>query len=138
MESRVLACLHITDSGVLTAGDLVQRLRVSPASVSHEVAFLEQQGMLRRERTPGERRERYVIDDEVWVRNLVASVQMNNALAATSRRAAEILGATTPAGARFDSSAELLGLVSEALQHAMEQWREHLTARSAGRQRQPI
>jgi DNA-binding transcriptional ArsR family regulator len=133
MESRVLACLHVTDSGVLTAGDLVQRLRVSPASVSHAVAFLEQQGMLRRERTPGERRERYVIDDEVWIRNLVGAVQMNNALAATSRRAAEILGATTPAGARFESSAELLVLVSEALQHAMDQWRQHLTARDADR-----
>jgi DNA-binding transcriptional ArsR family regulator len=129
MEARVLACLHITDAGALTAADLVQRLRVSPASVSHAVAFLEQQGMLMRERVPGERRERYVIDDEVWLRNLLASVQMNNALAATSRRAAEILGAATPAGARFESSAELLVLVGEALEQAMEKWRQHLAAR---------
>jgi DNA-binding transcriptional regulator GbsR (MarR family) len=134
MEARVLACLHITDSGALTAGDLVQRLRVSPASVSHAVGFLEQQGMLRRERVSGERRERYVIDDEVWLRNLLASVQMNNALAVTSRRAAEVLGSKTPAGARFDSSAELLDLVSEALQQAMDQWRHHLTTRTTDQQ----
>ncbi len=134
MESRVMACLHTTDSGVLTATDLVQRLRVSPASISHAVAFLEQQGMLRRERNPGERRERYVIDDEIWLRNLLASVQMNNALEATSRRAAEILGTATPAGARFASSAELLQFVSEGLQQAMERWREHLTTRNAEEQ----
>ncbi|MFD0360507.1 helix-turn-helix domain-containing protein [Nocardia sp. GCM10030253] len=130
MEARVLACLHITDSGALTAADLVQRLRVSPASVSHAVAFLEQQGIVRRERVPGGRRERYVIDDEIWLRNLQASVQMNYAQAAESRRAAKILGAATPAGVRFESSAELLILVSEALEQAMEQWRQNLAARS--------
>ena len=77
MEARVLACLHITDSGALTAADLVERLRVSPASISHAVAFLEQQGMLRRELVPGGRRERYVIDDEIWLRNLLAALQMS-------------------------------------------------------------
>ena len=30
MAARVLACLHVTDSGNLTAADLVQRLGVSP------------------------------------------------------------------------------------------------------------
>ncbi|MFG1782525.1 helix-turn-helix domain-containing protein [Rhodococcus oryzae] len=130
MEARVLACLQITDSGALTAADLVERLRVSPASVSHAVAFLEQQGMLRRELVPGGRRERYVIDDEIGLRNLLTAVQMSVALAAASHRAAEILGPTTPAGARFESSAELTLLVSEALRQAMEQWRQRLAARS--------
>ncbi|MER7133272.1 GbsR/MarR family transcriptional regulator [Streptosporangium saharense] len=124
MESRVLACLYITDSGTLTAADLVQRLRVSPASVSHAVAFLEQQGMLKRERTPGARRERYVVDDELWIRSILASLRMNDALVAASQRGAEILGATTPAGARFESSAELLLLVSDAFRQVMERWRQ--------------
>ncbi len=124
MEARVLACLYITDSGALTAADLVARLRVSPASISHAVAFLEQQGMLRRERAPGARRERYVIDDEIWLRSLLAGLQMNEALVAASQRGAEIMGVATPAGARFESSAELLLLLSEAFRQAMEQWRQ--------------
>ncbi|TQS28150.1 GbsR/MarR family transcriptional regulator [Microbispora sp. KK1-11] len=122
MEARVLACLYVTDSGTLTAADLVQRLHVSPASISHAVAFLEQQGMLRRERVPGARRERYVLDDEIWLRSMLASLQMNEALVAASRRGAEILGAATPAGVRFESSAELLSLVSEAFRQVLEQW----------------
>jgi hypothetical protein len=134
MEARVLACLYITDSGTLTAADLVQRLRVSPASVSHAVTFLEQQGMLRRERTPGVRRERYVIDDEIWLGSILAALQMNDALVAASQRGAEILGVTTPAGARFKSSAELLLLVSESLRQVVEQWPQSPAARSAGRQ----
>ncbi|NXY97807.1 helix-turn-helix domain-containing protein [Streptomyces sp. BR123] len=124
MASRVLVCLYVTDSGALTATDLVQRLRVSPASVSHAVAFLEQQGMLRRERASGGRRERYVIDDDIWLRSALAAARMNDALVAASQRAAEVLGAATPAGARFGTSAEFLLLVGGALQRAMEQWQQ--------------
>ncbi|WP_329085397.1 MULTISPECIES: GbsR/MarR family transcriptional regulator [unclassified Streptosporangium] len=134
MVARVMACLYVTDSGTLTAAELVQRLRVSPASVSHAVTFLEQQGLLRRERAPGGRRERYVIDDGIWLRSILAAVEMNEALVAASRRGSEILGGATPAGARFESSAELLLLVSESLRQAMEQWRQGLAARNAGRQ----
>ncbi|GGO28561.1 MarR family transcriptional regulator [Microbispora rosea subsp. aerata] len=130
MEARVLACLYVDDSGAATAADLVQRLRVSPASISHAVAFLEQQGMLRRERVPGTRRERYVVDDEIWLRSMQASLRMNEALADASRRGAEIFGAATPAGARFASSAELLLLVSDAFRQVIERWQQ---ARAAQR-----
>ncbi|GGO27638.1 GbsR/MarR family transcriptional regulator [Microbispora bryophytorum] len=130
MEARVLACLYVTDSGTLTAADLVQRLHVSPASISHAVAFLEQQGMLRRERVPGARRERYVIDDEIWLRSILASLRMNEALAAASQRGADILGAATLAGARFESSAELLSLVSAAFRQVVEQWQGRSARRS--------
>jgi hypothetical protein len=134
MMARVLACLLITDSGILTAADLVQRLRISPASVSQAVTFLEQQGLIKRERPPGARRERYVIDDEIWLRSTHAALQMNDTLAAESQRGAEILGAATPAGARFESSAEFLLLVSESHRNAMEQWRQRQAARSAERE----
>ncbi|MER7584484.1 helix-turn-helix domain-containing protein [Kitasatospora sp. NPDC097691] len=132
VAAGVLACLYVTDSGALTAADLVQRLCVSPASISNAVTFLEQQGMLRRERTPGVRRERYVIDDGTWARTLLATMQMNDVLVAEAKRAAGILGDTTPAGARFESSAGLLLLVNEALRQGVEQWRRSLAEGSDG------
>ncbi|MBV2362162.1 helix-turn-helix domain-containing protein [Streptomonospora nanhaiensis] len=122
MAARVIACLYVVDSGSLTAAELVQRLRVSPASVSQAVAFLEQQGMVRRERDSGGRRERYVIDDSVWARSIIASAQMTDALNEASLRGVDVLGAATPAGARFASAAELLILVSESLRRGVEQW----------------
>ncbi|MET9248930.1 helix-turn-helix domain-containing protein [Nonomuraea sp. NPDC003709] len=134
MAARVLACLYVTDSGTLTAADLVQRLRVSPASISQTIAFLEQQGLLKRERTPGGRRERYVVDDEFWLRSTLAALEMNDTLIAASQRAAEILGATTPAGARFGFSAEFLLLVNAPLRQAMEQWQQSQAGRNAERQ----
>ncbi|WP_435827065.1 GbsR/MarR family transcriptional regulator [Nocardia fluminea] len=134
MEARVLACMQITDAGALTAAELVARLRVSPAAISHAVAFLEQHGMLRRELIPGERRERYLVDDDIWLRNLVASVQMQNALSDMTRRGVEILGPGTPAGARFEQSAEFVAIVGAALRQAMEQWQVRLAERSAERE----
>ncbi|MGK5544429.1 helix-turn-helix domain-containing protein [Streptomyces sp. URMC 127] len=132
VAAGVLACLYVTDSGALTAADLVQRLRVSPASVSNAVAFLEQQGLLLRERTPGERRERYVIDDGIWARTLLVTTQMNDVLVAEAKRAVEILGDATPAGARFESAAGLLLLVNESLRQGIEEWRRRLAGHSGG------
>ncbi|MEU4650469.1 MarR family transcriptional regulator [Nocardia fluminea] len=126
--------MQITDAGALTAAELVARLRVSPAAISHAVAFLEQHGMLRRELIPGERRERYLVDDDIWLRNLVASVQMQNALSDMTRRGVEILGPGTPAGARFEQSAEFVAIVGAALRQAMEQWQVRLAERSAERE----
>ncbi|MBB3725936.1 GbsR/MarR family transcriptional regulator [Nonomuraea dietziae] len=134
MAARVLACLYATDSGTLTAADLVQRLRVSPASISQTVAFLEQQGLLARERTPGGRRERYVVDDELWVRSTLAALRMNDTLITASQHAVEILGAATPAGARFGVAAEFLLLVNASLGQVMEQWQRNQADRNAGQQ----
>ncbi|GID12292.1 GbsR/MarR family transcriptional regulator [Actinocatenispora rupis] len=130
MEARVLTCLYVTDAGALTAAELVARLRVSPASVSHAVTYLERQGLVERERVPGERRERYVVDNEIWLRSTQAALDMNQVLADASRRGAEVLGADTRAGARFGTSAEYLGLISAALRHATEQWQRRHPAGS--------
>ncbi len=132
VAAGVLACLYVTDSGTLTAADLGRRLRVSAASISHAVTFLEQQGLLRREKTPGIRREHYVIDDGIWARTLLVTLRMNDALIAEAKRAATVLGDTTPAGARFETSAELLLLVNDALRRGMEQWHHARAGRSDG------
>ncbi|RJQ77431.1 MarR family transcriptional regulator [Pseudonocardiaceae bacterium YIM PH 21723] len=122
MSARVLASLAITDSGTLTAADLAARLRISHASVSQAVGFLEHQGLLKRERVPGVRHERYVVDEDVWLRSLRATVEMNDELMAASTRGMEVLGAETPAGVRFQTYTRLLHLVSESLRDAMRQW----------------
>ncbi|WP_043633198.1 MarR family transcriptional regulator [Nonomuraea candida] len=37
MTARVLACLYATDSGSLTAAELVRRVQASPASISKAI-----------------------------------------------------------------------------------------------------
>ena len=86
MMSRVLVCLYTTDSGSLTASELVQRLQVSPASISKAITFLEGLDLVRRERDE-RRRERYVVDDDVWYQSMMRSARDNAQLAEPPGRA---------------------------------------------------
>ncbi|TCO54974.1 MarR family protein [Actinocrispum wychmicini] len=114
MAARVLARLYLTDSGSLTAADLAQSLRVSPASISKAVAYLEGIDLLQRKRDT-RRRERYVVDDDFQLRAWTASTRTNAMWASASLRGAEILGPHTPAGARL----EYLGQFFERLHQDM-------------------
>lgn len=125
MMARVQACLTLTDSGSLTASELVQRLQVSPASVSKAIAFLESQGLVRRERDE-RRRERYVVDDDIWYQSMMASARSTAHIVEIARQGAGVLGSTTPAGARMENVARFLDFVSESIARAAEQARDIL------------
>ncbi|MEV5282384.1 helix-turn-helix domain-containing protein [Streptomyces sp. NPDC051993] len=125
MTSRVLASLYTTDAGSLTASELVQRLQVSPASVSKAVTFLEAQGLIRRERDE-RRRERYVVDDDVMYQSTIAGARANAQLAETARQGVSILGPDTPAAARLENIARFVDFVSESIARAADQAREIL------------
>ncbi|MFG2632071.1 helix-turn-helix domain-containing protein [Streptomyces sp. NPDC048473] len=125
MMSRVMACLTLTDTGSLTAAELAQRLQVSPASISKAITFLESQGMVRRERDE-RRRERYIVDDDVWYQSMMASARSTAQLVETSRQGISVLGPDTPAGARLENIARFLDFVSESIARAAEQARDIL------------
>jgi DNA-binding transcriptional regulator GbsR (MarR family) len=113
MAARVLACLVTTDSGVLSAAELVQQLRVSPASVSKAVGYLEGLDLVGRERDPQRRRERYLIDDDVWLRTWITSARTNAMWAEAAQQGAEIFNASTPAGARLAQMSQFFARLSE-------------------------
>ncbi|GAB2837204.1 helix-turn-helix domain-containing protein [Actinocorallia aurea] len=129
MMARVLTCICVTDEGALTASELAQRLQVSPASVSKAVAFLDEQGLVRRERDE-RRRERYVVDDDLWYQSMMASAKANAHLVETARQGAGVLGPTTPAGIRMENVARFLDYVGESMLRAAEQAREILSTRA--------
>ncbi|GGW82802.1 MarR family transcriptional regulator [Streptomyces lucensis JCM 4490] len=125
MMCRVLVCLYTTDAGSLTASELVQRLQVSPASVSKAIAFLESQGLVRRERDE-RRRERYIVDDDVWYQSMMASARSSAQLVETARQGVGVLGPGTPAATRLENIARFLDFVTESITRAAEQAREVL------------
>jgi DNA-binding MarR family transcriptional regulator len=125
MMARVMACLTISDAGSLTASELVARLQVSPASVSKAVAFLDSQGLVRRERDE-RRRERYVVDNDIMYQSMIASARATAQVAETARQGVHILGAGTQAGTRLESISRFLDFVSESTVRAADQAREIL------------
>ncbi|AWS41252.1 helix-turn-helix domain-containing protein [Streptosporangium sp. 'caverna'] len=125
MMSRVLGCIYTTDSGSITTSELVQRLQVSPASISKAITFLESQDLVRRQRDE-RRRERYVVDDDLWYQSTIASARANDLLVETARQGVAILGPGTPAATRLENTARFLDFVTESLLRAAEQAREVL------------
>ncbi|HEY3507373.1 MAG TPA: helix-turn-helix domain-containing protein [Actinocatenispora sp.] len=130
MMSRVLTCLYTTDAGSLSAAELVQRLQVSPASISKAIAFLESQDLVRRERDE-RRRDRYLVDDELFYQSTIASVRANEQLVQTARQGVAILGPNTPAAHRLENIARFLDFISESLTRAADQARDVLHTRAA-------
>ncbi|MER5603488.1 helix-turn-helix domain-containing protein [Streptomyces sp. NPDC002265] len=129
MMARVMVSLLISDTGSLTAAELVQRLRVSPASVSKSIAFLESQALVRRERDE-RRRERYVVDEDLWYQSMIASVRSLTQQVELARQGAGVLGAGTPAAVRLENVARFLDFVAENLARAAEQARDILSTKA--------
>ncbi|GAA5188509.1 helix-turn-helix domain-containing protein [Rugosimonospora acidiphila] len=129
MMSRVLACLYTTDTGSLTAAELATRLQVSPASVSKAITFLSDLDLVRRQRDE-RRRERYVVDDDLWYQSMIRSARSNDEFIEAARDGVAILGPGTPAATRLENAARFLDFVSEALIRAADQGREVLYTKS--------
>jgi DNA-binding CsgD family transcriptional regulator len=128
MMARVLVCLYTTDTGSLTAAELAQRLQVSPATISKAITTLESLDLVRRERDEG-RRDRYVVDDDLWYQSMIRSARDNAQFVETARQGVAILGPGTPAATRLENAARFLDFVSESLTRAAEQAREILYAK---------
>lgn len=124
MQARVMTALHLTDSGSLTAAELVQQLAVSPASISTAVNALENRDLIRRDRTT-HRRDHYYIDNNTWHRTTLNLARAAQAKVETAYRGAELLGPTTPAGARLNEIAQYLDYLGKQMVQAVERWHNH-------------
>ncbi|MGP3919005.1 GbsR/MarR family transcriptional regulator [Nonomuraea sp. 10N515B] len=114
MPARVFVCLLTSDSGGLTSAELVRQLQVGPASVSKAIGYLEAIELVRRTQDCG-RRERYVIDGDVWLRAFKADTGAHAEVAAAARYGIEIFGAGTPAGTRLGQMAQFFAWISEQM-----------------------
>jgi DNA-binding transcriptional ArsR family regulator len=127
MIGRVLTCLMTADSGSMTSAELVRRLRVSAASISKAISVLEGLQLVQRERDG--RRERYIVDDDVWYRATIASGYTNAVFAEAALDGAEILGPDTQAGARLADTGRFLKNFGEDLLRRAEYWHAVVTGR---------
>lgn len=101
MASRIFASLTTAGPGGLRAADLVSRLRVSPASVSKAVAYLESMQLVARTSDPGTRRERYLVPEDVWERAWRTDTGAHARVADIAARGVAIYGIDSPAGVRL-------------------------------------
>ncbi|WP_433514766.1 MarR family transcriptional regulator [Nonomuraea sp. CA-143628] len=112
MAARVFVCLLTSDGGSLTAAELVRLLQVSPASVSKAIGYLEAMDLVGRGPDPGGRRERYVIDDDTWLRAWRTDTGAHAELARAAQRGVALFGAGSPAGTRLGQMGQFFDWLS--------------------------
>lgn len=129
MQARVFSALLASDSGRLTAAELAQRLRASPAAISGAVRYLVQVGLASREHKPGSRRDHYRVDDDVWYEAFATRDAQLVRCEQRLREGAEELGTHTAAGARIAESAAFFEFMRGELAGMTARWREFKAAR---------
>jgi len=125
MAARVFTALLVTDSGRLTAAELAEQLRISPAAVSGAVRYLTQVGLVAREREPGSRRDVYRLHQQVWYEAIVNREPLLSRWRRSLQDGVEAVGPDTPAGHRLSESVDFFSFLIEEMPAMLARWREH-------------
>jgi len=124
MPALVFVALLATDSGGLTAEELAAQLQVSRAAISGAVNYLSPVGLITRERQPGTRRYRYVLQDPTWFELVVRRERLLDRWITTTRDGINALGPTTPAGQRLAESLAFVEFLQREMPAMLTRWRE--------------
>ena len=131
MPARVFVALLISDSGRLSAGELAQTLRISPAAVSGGVRYLIQTGLAHKERVPGSRRDYYRMPVSLWEDLLGMRDQVMLRWMAMVREGIALAGPDSPARARLAHQADFLEFAHKEMTRLHERWQHHLADAAA-------
>jgi predicted transcriptional regulator len=122
ISARVLAALHVSDSGRLTAAELGDMLSISPAAVSGAVRYLTGLGLVHKERVRGSRRDYYRMPPNVWEEVVRMQSQVLVRWAKILAEGVEVVGPGTPAGMRMAEYAEFFEYVNNRFPEVFERW----------------
>ncbi|MEJ3652337.1 helix-turn-helix domain-containing protein [Actinomycetes bacterium KLBMP 9759] len=120
IAAKILAHLYVTDSGSRTAAELAEHLRVSPASISKAVRYLEAQELVQRKRE--DRRDHFTVGSEGLIRTWRESLRMNAMWGNAALEGARLMGVDTPAGARLEEVGRFFRFVVDVMESATDQW----------------
>jgi hypothetical protein len=128
--------LMAADEEALTAGELAERLEVSPAAISGAVRYLIQISMVAREPVPGSRRDRYRLADDSWYEVTLAKMTLIKTIADFADQGVVAAGgATTRAGARLANMRDFYVFVQENLPDLLGAWADRKATTNGPRRR---
>jgi DNA-binding transcriptional ArsR family regulator len=123
MAARVIFVLMTADEPALSAGELAERLGVSPAAISGAVRYLTQIRMVTRDVVPGSRRDRYRLLDDSWYEVTLEKMTLLTTLADLARAGVDAAGGeATPAGARLAGMRDFYDFVQKELPALLDRW----------------
>ncbi|WP_280276041.1 GbsR/MarR family transcriptional regulator [Nocardia wallacei] len=120
--ARVFAALMMSEQGRLSAGILGATLSISPAAVSGAVRYLEQVGLVARERLPGERRDTYRLHDDFWYASFLKRDRMMRMWSETASEGIDLVGAESPIGRRLTEMRDFFDFFAAELPALFDRW----------------
>jgi DNA-binding transcriptional regulator GbsR (MarR family) len=122
--ARIFVALLTSDSSRLTAAELADLLRTSPASVSGGVRYLIQVGLVTAEGEPGSRRQHYRMPTDVWDEIVRLRNRQFARWVTELRGGVSALGADTPAGSRMASTVRYFDFLSTEMSGLLSRWQD--------------
>lgn len=130
MAGRVIWTLMCAEERSLTAGELAERLGVSPAAISGAVRYCIQINMVAREHEPGSRRDRYRLVDDSWYEVTIAKMSLLDTIRAGADKVLESAGGPkSAAGRRIADMRDFYTYVQAAMPELMGRWQEQKRSR---------
>lgn len=123
MAARVLMVMTVADEPSLSAGELAERLGVSPGAISGAVRYLIQIGMAVREPVPRSRRDRYRLTDDTWYEVTLTKLTIFKAVADLATEGVVSLGGPgSPGGTRVAEMRDYFAFVHAELPALLDKW----------------
>lgn len=123
LPARVFSALLADDDGRMTAAELAEQLRVSPASVSGAVRYLAEMHLLHREREPGTRRDVFVVRDEAWHDMMLNAGRIYEPFIRVIAEGIPLVAETSErAGRRLEDSHDFLEFIAGEVGGIAERW----------------
>ena len=121
---RILGVLMIAH-WPLSAEDLARILRVSRGSISTNMRMLLSSGMVEKAPTSHSRTTHYAFSDEAMEQRIAAGIRSAQSYKRLVQQAAEVIPPRDPARHHLDESLQWSDLLLEALNHAVEHWKQN-------------
>jgi DNA-binding transcriptional regulator GbsR (MarR family) len=124
MPARVMMALVASPDAGYSAGELGDRLGVSPAAVSGAVRYLQSLRMIQRLSRPGDRIARYDLMDDGWHSIVTANAPMYAKLAESMEAIAAENGDAPLSVARALRVADFLRYLAERMPQLVVEWEQ--------------
>ncbi len=124
MAARTFGALLAAQSDGLTAKEIAQVLRVSPAAVSGAVGYLTRTGLANRVRTPGDRVDHFVIDGTTWAEAIALETARLHEMTGWLSKGAASVPEGSPAHLRMVETREFFEFIAAEMPKLVDRWRE--------------
>lgn len=128
MTARVLSALLFADQETVTAGEIAERLVISPGTVSTAIKNLTMVGLIEKVPAPGSRREHFRFREGAWATLMSSQNQVVQAMEQAADEGIAATGETSPAGRRLVEMRDFYGYLMAELPALIDRWKAGRTA----------